>query len=60
QKKKKTKGSVGRLGFFFYLFLVGEPSPEKEKPAGSGLKRCEATAGGGAGRTPAINCQASN
>ncbi|KAA1049002.1 hypothetical protein F0Q32_11730 [Pseudocitrobacter sp. 73] len=44
----------------FYLLLVGERSPEQDKSAGSGFERCEATARRVAGRTPAINCQASN
>ncbi|WP_233597845.1 hypothetical protein, partial [Citrobacter freundii] len=44
----------------FYLWSFGERSPEEDKSAGSGFERCAATAGGVAGRTPAINCQASN
>ncbi|MDE8816838.1 hypothetical protein P0C24_23425, partial [Citrobacter freundii] len=35
-------------------------SPEEDKSAGSGFERCAATARRVAGRTPAINCQASN
>ncbi|EPS1775336.1 hypothetical protein ACVB8K_003722, partial [Klebsiella aerogenes] len=54
------KGSVGRLGLLFYLLFVGERSPEQDKSAGSGFERCAATARRVAGRTPAINCQASN
>ena len=60
QASNKTKGSVERLGLLFYLLLVGERSPEQDKSAGSGFERCEATARRVAGRTPAINCQASN
>ncbi|EPJ0182810.1 hypothetical protein ACTBAE_005635, partial [Klebsiella variicola] len=56
----KTKSSVERLGFLFYLLFVGERSPEQDKSAGSGFERCAATARRVAGRTPAINCQASN
>ncbi|ENZ5494133.1 TPA: hypothetical protein ACF2WJ_002301, partial [Escherichia coli] len=55
-----TKGSVERLGLLFYLLFVGERSPNQDKSAGSGFERCEATARRVAGRTPAINCQASN
>jgi len=44
----------------FYLLFVGECSPEQDKSAGSGFERCGATARRVAGRTPAINCQASN
>jgi len=44
----------------FYLLFVGERSPEQDKSAGSGFERCAATARRVAGRTPAINCQASN
>ncbi|WP_221181267.1 hypothetical protein, partial [Raoultella terrigena] len=44
----------------FYLLFVGKRSPEEDKSAGSGFERCAATARRGAGRTPAINCQASN
>ncbi|OZH78299.1 hypothetical protein CFA78_14655 [Salmonella enterica subsp. enterica serovar Heidelberg] len=39
---------------------LGERSPEEDKSAGSGFARCAATARRGAGRTPAINCQASD
>ncbi|MDT8885476.1 hypothetical protein RBG07_23515, partial [Klebsiella aerogenes] len=60
QASNKTKGSVGRLGLLFYLLFVGERSPEQDKSAGSGFERCAATARRVAGRTPAINCQASN
>ncbi|MDE9705249.1 hypothetical protein, partial [Citrobacter portucalensis] len=56
----KAKGSVERLGLLFYLLSVGERSPEEDKSAGSGFERCVATARRVAGRTPAINCQASN
>ncbi|WP_410795400.1 hypothetical protein, partial [Klebsiella aerogenes] len=42
------------------LLFVGERSPEQDKSAGSGFERCAATARRVAGRTPAINCQASN
>ncbi|HFD4308901.1 TPA: hypothetical protein ACF3TB_002352, partial [Klebsiella aerogenes] len=49
-----------RLGLSFYLLFVGERSPEQDKSAGSGFERCAATARRVAGRTPAINCQASN
>ncbi|WP_205127973.1 hypothetical protein, partial [Salmonella enterica] len=58
QASNKTKGSVGRQGLLFYLWSVGEHSPEEEKSAGSGFERCAATARRVAGRTPAINCQA--
>ncbi|SCW69279.1 hypothetical protein SAMN03159500_02758 [Klebsiella quasipneumoniae] len=44
----------------FCLLSVGERSPEEDKSAGSGFERCAATARRVAGRTPAINCQASN
>ncbi|WP_216664326.1 hypothetical protein, partial [Klebsiella aerogenes] len=44
----------------FYLLFVGERSPEQDKSAGSGFERCAATARRVAGRTPAINWQASN
>jgi hypothetical protein len=44
----------------FYLLFVGKRSSEEDKSAGSGFERCAATARRGAGRTPAINCQASN
>ncbi|HIE9618579.1 TPA: hypothetical protein ACXRW7_000724, partial [Klebsiella quasipneumoniae subsp. quasipneumoniae] len=54
------KGSVERLGLLFRLLSVGERSPEEDKSAGSGFERCAATARRVAGRTPAINCQASN
>ena len=60
QASNKTKGSVERLGLLFYLLFVGERSPNQDKSAGSGFERCEATARRVAGRTPAINCQASN
>ncbi|HFG3833490.1 hypothetical protein ACFYKZ_23985, partial [Escherichia coli] len=60
QASNKAKGSVGRLGLLFYLLFVGEHSPNQDKSAGSGFERCEATARRVAGRTPAINCQASN
>ena len=60
QASNKTKGSVERLGLLFYLLFVGERSPDQDKSAGSGFERCEATALRVAGRTPAINCQASN
>ncbi len=60
QASNKTKGSVERLGLLFYLLSVGERSPEEDKSAGSGFERCAATARRVAGRTPAINCQASN
>ena len=60
QASNKTKGSVERLGLLFYLLFVGEHSPNQDKSAGSGFERCEATARRVAGRTPAINCQASN
>ncbi|HGH3570973.1 TPA: hypothetical protein ACJK1G_003914, partial [Salmonella enterica subsp. diarizonae serovar 61:k:1,5,7] len=55
-----TKGPVARQGLLFYLQSVGERSPEEDKSAGSGFARCAATARRVAGRTPAINCQASN
>ncbi|MGK4814142.1 hypothetical protein ACSMCN_23620, partial [Salmonella enterica] len=42
-----------------HLLFVGEHSPEEDKSAGSGFERCAATARRVAGRTPAINCQAS-
>ncbi|EBO8062066.1 hypothetical protein D3S23_10215, partial [Salmonella enterica] len=38
------KGPVGRQGLLFYLWSVGEHSPEEEKSAGSGFERCAATA----------------
>ncbi|WP_218029270.1 hypothetical protein, partial [Raoultella terrigena] len=60
QASNKAKGSVERLGLLFYLLFVGKRSPEEDKSAGSGFERCAATARRGAGRTPAINCQASN
>ncbi len=60
QALNKTKGSVERLGLLLYLLFVGERSPNQDKSAGSGFERCEATARRVAGRTPAINCQASN
>ena len=60
QASNKAKGSVERLGLLFYLLFVGKGSPEEDKFAGSGFERCAATARRGAGRTPAINCQASN
>ncbi|EDT0920011.1 hypothetical protein DCN34_004617 [Salmonella enterica subsp. enterica] len=44
----------------FYLWSAGEHSPEEDKSSGSGFERCAATARRVAGRTPAINCQASN
>ncbi|HIB3321013.1 TPA: hypothetical protein ACWWUJ_003258, partial [Citrobacter youngae] len=50
---------VERPGLLFYLWSVGERSPEQDKSAGSGSERCAATARRVAGRTPAINCQAS-
>ncbi|WP_227524191.1 hypothetical protein, partial [Klebsiella quasipneumoniae] len=56
----KAEGPVERLGLLFYLLSVGERSPEEDKSAGSGFERCAATARRVAGRTPAINCQASN
>ncbi|EPC5876844.1 hypothetical protein ACRZX8_003776, partial [Citrobacter freundii] len=56
----KAKGPVERPGLLFYLLFVGERSPEEDKSAGSGFERCAATARRVAGRTPAINCQASN
>ncbi|WP_410732951.1 hypothetical protein, partial [Citrobacter freundii] len=56
----KAKGPVERPGLLFYLWSVGERSPEEDKSAGSGFERCAATARRVAGRTPAINCQASN
>ncbi|HIB3265880.1 TPA: hypothetical protein ACWWUI_001879, partial [Citrobacter youngae] len=54
----KSKGPVERPGLLFYLWSVGERSPEEDKSAGSGFERCAATARRVAGRTPAINCQA--
>ncbi len=43
-----------------FKIAVGERSPEEDKSAGSGFERCAATARRVAGRTPAINCQASD
>ncbi|MDP0786210.1 hypothetical protein, partial [Klebsiella pneumoniae] len=60
QPSKKAESRVESPAFFFYLLFVGERSPEKDKPAGGGFERGAATARGGAARTPAINCQASN
>ena len=60
QASNKAESPVERPGFLFYLLFVGERSPEEDKSAGSGFERCAATARRVAGRTPAINCQASN
>ena len=60
QALNKTKSSVERLSFLFYLLFVGERFEEQDKSAGSGFARCGATARRVAGRTPAIHCQASN
>ena len=60
QASNKAESSVERLGLLFCLLSVGERSPEEDKSAGSGFERCAATARRVAGRTPAINCQASN
>ena len=60
QASNKAESSVERLSFLFCLLSVGERSPEEDKSAGSGFERCAATARRVAGRTPAINCQASN
>ncbi|EBW4241999.1 hypothetical protein ACQ8N0_002524, partial [Salmonella enterica subsp. enterica serovar Montevideo] len=43
-----------------FKIAVVEHSPEEDKSAGSGFERCAATARRVAGRTPAINCQASD
>lgn len=60
QASNRTEGPVERPGLLFYLLSVGEGSPEQDKSAGSGFERCAATARRVAGRTPAINCQASD